>query len=234
MLDNASDFSAYSKRHAEIHPIVRSYLEKFGYYDIFLVDHQTGHIVYSVFKELDFATSLKDGPYSNTNFARVFKKAARASQKDFVVLEDYEEYTPSYEAPASFIASPIFNGDKKVGVAIFQMPLDRINKLMTQREGLGQTEETYLIGPDKLMRSDSYLDPQNHSVKASWANPEKGAVNTEAANDVLSGKTGKKIIIDYMENLFCLRMRLSMPGASPGGYLQKLIELKHLLPYLLP
>ena len=68
---------------------------------------------------------------------------------------------------------------------------------MTQREGLGQTEETYLIGPDKLMRSDSYLDPQNHSVKASWANPEKGAVNTEAADDVLSGKTGKKIIIDY-------------------------------------
>lgn len=200
LLDKASDFSDYSKRHAKIHPIVRSYLEKFGYYDVFLVDYQTGHIVYSVFKELDFATSLKDGPYSNTNFAQVFKKAARASQRDFVALEDYEEYTPSYAAPASFIASPIFDGDKKVGVAIFQMPLDRINRLMTQREGLGETGETYLIGQDKLMRSDSYLDPENHSVKASWANPQKGAVNTEAADDVLSGKTGKKIIIDYNGN----------------------------------
>ncbi len=200
LLDKALDFSAYSKRHAKIHPIVRSYLEKFGYYDIFLVDYQTGHIVYSVFKELDFATSLKDGPYSNTNFAQVFKKAARAPQKDFVALVDYEKYTPSYAAPASFIASPIFDGDKKVGVAIFQMPLDRINRLMTQREGLGETGETYLIGQDKLMRSDSYLDPENHSVKASWANPEKGAVNTEAADDVLSGKTGKKIIIDYNGN----------------------------------
>ncbi|WP_321416747.1 methyl-accepting chemotaxis protein [uncultured Desulfobacter sp.] len=200
MLDKASDSSNYSKRHAKIHPIVRNYLEKFGYYDIFLIDHKTGYIVYSVFKELDYATSLKNGPYSNTNFAQAFKKAAQATKKDFVILEDYKKYTPSYEAPASFIASPIFDGDKKVGVAIFQMPLDRINKLMTQREGLGETGETYLIGPDKLMRSDSYLDPENHSVKASWANPEKGSVNTEAADDVLSGKTGKKIIIDYNKN----------------------------------
>ncbi len=200
LLDTASDPSDYSKRHAEIHPIVRNYLEKFGYYDIFLVDSQTGHIVYSVFKELDYATSLNDGPYSNTNFAEVFKAAARASQKDFVILSDYKKYPPSYEAPASFIASPVFDSDKKVGVAVFQMPLDRINKLMTQREGLGETGETYLIGKDKLMRSDSYLNPENYSVKNSWANPEKGTVDTEAADDVLSGRAGKKIIIDYNGN----------------------------------
>lgn len=199
-LDRASDVSGYSKLHAGIHPILRSYLEKFGYYDIFLIDHRTGHIVYSVFKELDFATSLKNGPYSDTNFARAFKKAARSADKNFVVLEDYRKYTPSYEAPASFIASPIFDGDTKVGVAIFQMPLDRINTLMTQREGLGETGETYLIGPDKLMRSDSHLDPVHHSVKASWANPEKGSVNTEAADEVLAGKTGKRIITDYTGN----------------------------------
>jgi methyl-accepting chemotaxis protein len=44
---------------------VRNYLEKFGYYDIFLVDPETGDIVYSVFKELDYSTSLIDGPYAH-------------------------------------------------------------------------------------------------------------------------------------------------------------------------
>ena len=54
-------------------------LKKFGYYDIFLIDPQSGHIVYSVFKELDYATSLSSGPYRNTNFAQAFSASAAAS-----------------------------------------------------------------------------------------------------------------------------------------------------------
>lgn len=224
LLNSAADSSNYSKRHGKIHPIIRSYLEKFGYYDIFLVDPQTGNIVYSVFKELDYATSLRNGPYSNTNFAKVFKEAAQGSKKDSVILADYKKYTPSYEAPASFIASPIFDGNTIVGVAIFQMPLDRINKLMTHREGLGETGETYLIGSDKLMRSDSYLDPTNYSVKASWANPEKGSVDTVAADDVLSGKTGKKIIIDYNGNSVLSAYTPVTVGESTWGLIAEIDE----------
>jgi methyl-accepting chemotaxis protein len=78
--------------------------------------------------------------------------------------------------------------------------LDAINNIMQQRDGMGQTGETYLVGPDKLMRSDSFLDPANHSVKASFAHPEKGMVDTEAAKEALSGKTGSKIIMDYNGN----------------------------------
>ena len=69
-LDASADGTSYAAAHERYHPIVRNYLRKFGYYDIFLVDPQSGHIVYSVFKEIDFATSLLDGPYKDTNFAR--------------------------------------------------------------------------------------------------------------------------------------------------------------------
>ncbi|UCH58464.1 MAG: hypothetical protein JSV61_09600, partial [Anaerolineales bacterium] len=63
LLDNAGDGSNYSQTHETYHPIIRDYLEKFGYYDIFLVDVGTsGHIAYSVFKEVDFGTSLLNGP----------------------------------------------------------------------------------------------------------------------------------------------------------------------------
>ena len=199
-LDRADDNSLYSTFHAKYHPIVRNYLEKFGYYDIFLVDSESGDIVYSVFKELDYSTSLIDGPYSQTNFGEAFRMANAATDKDAVFLVDYEQYTPSYEAPASFIASPIFDGDEKVGVAIFQMPIDRLNTIMGERAGLGETGETYLVGPDTLMRSDSYLDPEFHNVIASFKDPERGSVETNATRSALEGKTGTEVIINYNGN----------------------------------
>ena len=200
LLDNPRDDSTYSKQHADLHPIIRSYLEKFGYYDIFLVDPDTGDIIYSVFKELDYSTSLIDGPYSQTNFGEAFRKANAAGNKDTVVLVDYAQYTPSYEAPASFIASPIFDGDEKIGVAMFQMPIDRLNVIMSERAGMGETGETYLVGQDQLMRSDSYLEPENHSVLASFRNPEAGKCDTQACREALAGKAGAKVILDYNGN----------------------------------
>ena len=86
------------------------------------------------------------------------------------------------------------------GVLMFQMPLDRITEVMSERAGLGETGETYLIGSDKLMRSDSYLDPKYHSVVASFRNPEKGKVETKAADNALAGKKGAEIVTDYNGN----------------------------------
>jgi len=114
VMDTPEDGTTYSKLHEKYHPVVRSYLQKFGYYDIFLCDLETGDIVYSVFKELDFTTSLSTGPYSKTNFGRAFQMAAAADSPEDVFLVDYEHYVPSYEDPASFISSAIYDGDKKI------------------------------------------------------------------------------------------------------------------------
>ncbi len=158
-LDSA-DKSLYSRLHENYHPVMRSYLEKFGFYDIFLIDHRSGKIIYSVFKEVDFATSLNTGPYKDTNFAAAFRAASKSDEREFVKLVDFEPYFPSYNAPASFIASPIFDGDHKVGVLVFQMPIDRINDIMTsnqewQNVGLGKSGETYIVGEDFTMRNQS-------------------------------------------------------------------------------
>ncbi len=160
-LYKASDTSSYSKAHAEFHPTINKYLTTFGYYDIFLVDPISGNIVYSVFKEVDFATSLLDGPYSNTNLARAFKAAKSKNSGDSVVLVDFESYMPSYNSPASFIASPIYDGDELVSVLVFQMPVDNINSIMQQSAGLGETGETYLLGDDLKMRTQSRFSETN-------------------------------------------------------------------------
>jgi hypothetical protein len=160
LLDDAGDGSDYSKIHAYYHPVMRSYLEKFGYYDIFLIDPVTGDMVYSVFKEIDFATSLVTGLYNQTNFGRVVKEAIQSTDKDFVKLEDFEPYDPSYRTPASFIARPIYDGDEKVGILVFQMPINKINQILTgdnnwRDDGLGESGETLLIGSDYKLRSVS-------------------------------------------------------------------------------
>lgn len=50
------DNSAYAEVHAKYHSAMQAFQREFGFYDVFLIEPKTGYIVYSVFKELDFAT----------------------------------------------------------------------------------------------------------------------------------------------------------------------------------
>lgn len=72
---------------------------------------------------------------------------------------------------------------------------------MAVRDGMGKTGESYLVGDDRLMRSDSYLDPTGHSMKASFAGTVKNnGVNTDAVTRALNGQHGVAIIKDYNGN----------------------------------
>ena len=196
LLNFAEGKSVYHRKHQQYHPNFRSFLEKFGFYDIFLVDATTGDVVYSVFKELDFATNLVKGPYADSGLARSFTAALKLNQGE-IVMDDFNSYLPSYSAPASFIATPIVHNNSVLGVLVFQIPLEPINAIMGERSGMGESGESYLVGSDHLMRSDSYLDPTNHNVIASFKNPLTGAVKTEAALAAISGSAGNRVIIDY-------------------------------------
>jgi methyl-accepting chemotaxis protein len=197
-LYRGAEGSPYDSAHYRYHPEFARYLEKFGYYDIFIIDTQ-GNIVYTVFKELDFATNLKTGPYASSHLAAAYTQALNLATGNSVTV-DFKPYTPSYEAAASFMATPIYDGDKLLGVIAMQIPLEFINSIMLQRSGMGQSGESYLVGPDKLMRSDSYLDPKHHSVLASFRDPTKGRVDTQAVALAFAGKTATQEVIDYNGN----------------------------------
>jgi methyl-accepting chemotaxis protein len=196
--DFALDNSTYSKLHAKYHPSIRNFLNEFGYYDIFLIDIKSGHIVYSVFKELDFATSLVKGPYKDTNIADAFQKAKEINNPNGFILVDYKKYTPSYEAPASFIATPIWDKGKKIGIAMFQMPIDKLNTIMGERSGMGKTGETYLVGPDFFMRSDSYNDKENFSVVNSFRSQNTSLSESQSVIEALNGKSADLIGKNYL------------------------------------
>jgi len=172
------------------------YINKYGYYDLFLI-HPKGKVFYTVSKEADYNTNMVDGKYAASGLGKLVRKTL--SDKKYGIA-DFAPYAPSNNEPCGFIAQPLLhNGEVELIVAL-QLSLEAINTIMQQREGMGETGETYLVGSDKLMRSDSFLDPTGHSVKASFANPSTGNVDTEAAALALSGKEDAKIITDYNGN----------------------------------
>ena len=186
---NAIDGSEYSSLHALYHPYFKGLLEKCGYYDIFLIDPETGSIIYSAYKELDFGSNLINGPYANTNIAKLYKEVNNTAEHNVVTMIDFEPYAPSDFAPASFIATPISDGFNKTGILVLQIPIDQINNIMMERAGLGKTGETYLVGSDKFMRSDSrFSDKRTILVNK---------IETDAVRDALSNKSDCKVIKDY-------------------------------------
>lgn len=165
-LDQADDGSAYSALHARIHAYARRTVQNYGLYDFFLVDADTGVVVYTYFKELDFATSLKDGPWAQSGLGQAYANAMAAKTADDISITDYAPYRPSYEDQASFVSTPIVENGRTIGVFVVQLPIDRVNQIMTFDDkwtdvGLGESGETYLVGPDKTPRSISRFMKEN-------------------------------------------------------------------------
>jgi methyl-accepting chemotaxis protein len=210
----------YHEAHADYHDDFRRLLNQFNYDDIFLVEPEGGHIVYSVSKEVDFATSLLDGPYRKSNFAKAFREVRDAQSGDATRLVDFAEYDPSYGVPASFISSPVLDDGEVIGVLVFQMPIGEINGVLTggqnwREGGLGETGETFLVGEDGRMRSDARLLAEDQKtylqVLREQGHPERSLrkieaqgtsilhqeTHTEAAKKTLAGKTGRMMGTDY-------------------------------------
>jgi len=188
-LDYAEDGSAYSAAHQRFHPWFRKFLEARGYYDVFLIDNH-GDVIYTVFKELDYATNMNTGEYKDTDLANAFRAGMEITDPDAVAFFDFKPYAPSHGAAASFIAKPIFSQDgKRHGVLVFQMPIDRINQVMQVSSGMGESGETYLVGTDLFMRSDSRFSEESTILKTK--------VDTATVRMALDGKSGVETVPDY-------------------------------------
>jgi len=175
----------------------KEYVKDYGYYDIYLIDPVDGHIIYSQAKKSDYGANLISGSLKYSPLGNVFSKALK---NDKPVYTDMKPYTPNAGKPTMFLASPVFDGDKKIAILVFQISNTAIKKIMQFRKGYGDTQEDYLVGQDKLMRSDSFLNPKEHSLEASFANPSTGKVDTIATQKALLGYQDTKIILDYKDN----------------------------------
>lgn len=157
-LVTTNDGSTYDNVHTQYHPNYHRFAETFGYQDILLAD-ANGRIVYSVAKEIDFGTSLFAGPYATSGMGDAFLEAIDAQAGD-ISFVDYRPYFPSYDEPASFIATPIVENGETQGVLIFKLPIARLSGVISgqghwQSAGFGETGEMFMVGPDKVLRTEA-------------------------------------------------------------------------------
>ncbi len=220
LLVDANDGSDYNRAHQKYHQYLTDVILKFGFYDLFLIDLERGDIVYTAYKETDFATNLYSGPYKESNLADLARQLRSNSDIKKASFTDFKNYRPSYGAPAAFVGIPITEGATTVGALVLQLPVGEINKIMTgdsnwEMDGLGTSGETYLVGEDFLMRSISrfYLQDTIGYTKAlvdlgiEKEEVEKmyrigttilhQRVKTEGVLEALAGKNETKVIEDY-------------------------------------
>jgi class 3 adenylate cyclase len=141
------------------HNAFRRLIENFGYYDLYLIDDKTGRIIYETDKDRDFATSLQDGPYRDSNLATVMKQCLATNNPDDVFFSDFERYEAAEGEPTQYVASPIFDGDERLGVFALQLSTAAIDDVMTghrgwEKEGLGRSGQSTIIGPDYVVRTN--------------------------------------------------------------------------------
>ena len=196
--DAADDGSVYSGIHRQYHPWFRQFLQERGYYDVFLFDLD-GNLIYSVFKELDYATNLNSGEWRDTDLGNAFRSAIANTSPSALSFFDFKPYKPSFDAPASFISTAILGPDgATLGVLVFQMPIDRINAVMSVSAGLGETGETYIVGSDRLMRNDARLSEESTILAQQVETPAvDAALNGDSGVVVSSGYRGQAMLSAY-------------------------------------
>ena len=218
--ETESQLEPYELVHNKYHDQFSQLLSTFKYYDFFLIDADTLRVIYSVEKEVDFATSLLSGPYSSSNLAKIVRQVSESNNRSFSIFSDFSFYSPSYGAPAAFIAAPVYEQNKRIGIVAIQFPIDEINRIMTgdqnwKANGLGETGEAFLVGPDRRMRSDSRFlltDLEKYISELKSVGVSESTVNqiekfnttillqqvdTEATSEAFIGKSDTRPVEDY-------------------------------------
>jgi methyl-accepting chemotaxis protein len=175
----------------------QKYAKEYGYYDVFIICAEHGHVMYTQAKESDYGANVGSGSLKDSGLGEVYRKVKELKRSVFI---DMKPYAPSAGAPAMFLGAPVITDGVMKSILVFQISDASINKIMQFRKGYGDSQEDYLVGQDKLMRSDSFLDPKNHTLQASFANPSTGSCDTEASRNALSGQSDTRIVTDYNGN----------------------------------
>ncbi|MCU0425677.1 MAG: histidine kinase [Candidatus Kapabacteria bacterium] len=72
---------------------------------------------------------------------------------------------------------------------LVQAPVEALNRIMTEREGLGMTGESYIVGADAKMRTDSRFSAESTILRLS--------VETEPVRRAFQGQSGQMETTDY-------------------------------------
>ena len=218
--DLRDEFSdEYGPVHEMYNETFADYAETFGFEDLLLIEVRRRAVVYSSAKGTDLGVSLGQAAYRDSNLAEACRLAVEPDGSAAVVA-DFARYVGSLGAAAAFVCAPVHADGEIIGALAARLSRRKIDEVMTgggnwRREGLGETGETYLVGADLLMRSDSrfqleqpaayvarlrkfgYPDSLIARVVKERTSVLLQPVDTEASRRALDGEAATSRVVDY-------------------------------------
>lgn len=172
--------------------------------DIFLVSLDSQILMTALPDQSNFylGRNLNNGAYKKSLLTKCFNSAlADNSGKLFFSGYEYNEISKSPEAYYCVKQFAEFDhlseGIKKgevMGVVITKVDIARLNSMVTQREGMGKTGQAYLVGNDKLLRTDFFVNKKEFNTANSLKT--KKTIDTLSVKYALEKKNGTHFIVD--------------------------------------
>lgn len=235
--------TAYGQVHAVHHRALARARAQFQVDDWLLIDSDTDQVVYSVAKDLDFASNLVDGPAAASALAETYAKVRRARSADELALSELAPYLPAAGRQAMFAAMPVFDGDLQIGVLAWRLGPDAWARSVDPAPSTAAGDpaapvDAFLVGPDKLLRTDpqawrqdakAYLAALGDTVpppKAALATHRGSAVglvpvDSPAVRAALQGERGvtrQDGPAGGTQLLAYAPIRLDLPGVTEPGW----------------
>lgn len=181
---------SYNMVHRTYHPYFQKERERYGIYDLFLINAQ-GDVVYSLKKKGDFAINLLQNPKNPLSI--IYKKSANLTSSR-VIYEDFQPDVFTKNRLNAFLAIPLFQKSRYIGTLAIEVP---VSEIVDFKEGveantLGESGEAYIVGLDKVMLCSIHLNQNSNQL-------DFIKVDTQSVKEGLKGRSGYKLIKNYNE-----------------------------------
>jgi len=192
----------------------RKFSELSDYNDLFLI-LPNGAIFYTVTQEADYRTNILSGNFQTSNLAKVIRKIGYKTldieqMNKQVSFTDFAPYEPKGNVPAAFIAKGVKISNSLLDktnqtswtnlgsqlVVALQLSDSTLNEVMLQRTGLGETGESYLVGPDLKLRT-STRDPNRNLASSLSGEVSLNGADTEPVRLALAGQSDTGLYQNY-------------------------------------
>jgi class 3 adenylate cyclase len=181
----------YATADSHLRPFLTYYQESFDYDDLYLFSSD-GYAVFSVTQGEDLGSNFNTGIYRHTGLAEAFDRANTMLETG---VSDFDYY-PVTNEPAAFIAAPVLDEGRIIGVVALQMNNEAIYEIVNDYTGLYQTGETVIAS--QVGHRAVFQAPSRHDPYAAFRRKiDLGSDRDQALENAVKGRKGSGITMDY-------------------------------------
>jgi signal transduction histidine kinase len=148
------EYESTMKLAKEYEDYFMGFVENYDYHDMFLVS-AGGEVWWAAREKSRVGKDLEKEPYNYTTLARAYRESSKEGRTFYGYGMD-----AAGEA-LFFISVPVYIEGRLAGIIALDTSTEQIDSILGDRTGLGETGESYLVGSDYFMRSESRFNEES-------------------------------------------------------------------------